>query len=81
MTDEGRHATGRNHRIVYVCAGFSALFKGRNLRPLTIGMSLMLFQQITGQPSVLYYAAQIFENAGLGSARDATGVSVGLGYA
>ena len=33
-------------------------------RPLLIGSSLMLFQQITGQPSVLYYANSIFEKAG-----------------
>ena len=34
------------------------LFQGNNLQPLTIGMSLMLLQQITGQPSVLYYAVR-----------------------
>lgn len=38
-------------------AGFVGLFRGRFLKPLLIGSSLMLFQQITGQPSVLYYAA------------------------
>lgn len=37
------------------------LFTNRAYRqPLLVGSSLMLFQQITGQPSVLYYAAQIF---------------------
>ena len=49
------------------------------MRPLTVGLSLMLFQQITGQPSVLYYAARIFEEAGFGTAQEATGVSVFLG--
>jgi len=39
----------------------------------------MLFQQITGQPSVLYYAADIFNKAGIGAGKDATGVSVILG--
>ncbi len=39
------------------CAGVVGLFRGRFLKPLLIGSSLMLFQQITGQPSVLYYAA------------------------
>ena len=39
--------------------GISALFGGNNLRPLLVGCSLMLFQQITGQPSVLYYASQV----------------------
>ena len=37
-------------------AGFAQLFSARNVKPLTVGLSLMLFQQITGQPSVLYYA-------------------------
>ncbi len=37
----------------------------------------MLFQQITGQPSVLYYAAKIFKDAGFAS--DATKVSAVLG--
>lgn len=37
-------------------ADFSELLRPRYRRPLAIGMSLMLFQQITGQPSVLYYA-------------------------
>lgn len=35
-------------------------------------MSLMLFQQITGQPSVLYYATDIFQRAGFSSAAEAT---------
>lgn len=55
------------------------LFRGRYLKPLTVGTSLMLFQQITGQPSVLYYAADIFSKAGIGAGKDATGVSVILG--
>lgn len=54
-------------RLRCVPPGIGALFSGRNLRPLLIGSSLMLFQQITGQPSVLYYATKIFEvRAGLG---------------
>ena len=60
-------------------AGFLGLFKGRYLKPLTVGTSLMLFQQITGQPSVLYYAADIFNKAGIDAGKDATGVSVILG--
>ena len=59
--------------------GLGALFSGRNVRPLLIGSSLMLFQQITGQPSVLYYAARIFKDAGFASDTDATRVSVVLG--
>ncbi|KAK9787605.1 hypothetical protein WJX73_003758 [Symbiochloris irregularis] len=59
--------------------GLGRVLEKRYFKPLSVGLSLMLFQQITGQPSVLYYAAKIFEDAGFGSAQQATGVSVGLG--
>lgn len=35
--------------------------------------------QVTGQPSVLYYAADIFAKAGFSAGKDATGVSALLG--
>ena len=57
-----------------------ALFSKGTIRPLLVGSSLMLFQQITGQPSVLYYAAKIFKDAGFASDADATRVSVVLGF-
>ena len=66
--------------LMYAAGGLGALFQGRNVRPLLIGSSLMLFQQITGQPSVLYYAAKIFKDAGFASDQDATRVSVVLGF-
>jgi len=34
---------------------------------LTIGIGVVLLQQLTGQPSVLYYADSIFEDAGIGA--------------
>jgi hypothetical protein len=37
-----------------------------NRQALTIGVGLVLFQQLSGQPSVLYFANRIFETAGLG---------------
>jgi len=37
-----------------------------NRYALTIGVGLVLLQQLSGQPSVLYYANRIFEKAGLG---------------
>ena len=37
-----------------------------NRRALLIGVGLVLFQQLSGQPSVLYFANRIFETAGLG---------------
>lgn len=55
------------------------MFRGKCLKALTIGAGLVLFQQITGQPSVLYYAGSIFQSAGFSSASDATRVSILLG--
>lgn len=39
---------------------------GVTRKALTIGVGLVVFQQLSGQPSVLYYANNIFERAGLG---------------
>lgn len=47
-------------------------------RPLLIGCGLVLLQQITGQPSVLYFATNIFKSAGFGSASALSSVGVGL---
>ncbi|KAK3004964.1 hypothetical protein RJ639_018406 [Escallonia herrerae] len=55
------------------------MFRGKCLKALTIGAGLVLFQQITGQPSVLYYAATILQSAGFSAASDATRVSILLG--
>eukprot|EP00898_Chlorokybus_atmophyticus_P004663 jgi/Chlat1/5198/Chrsp33S08972 len=55
------------------------LLQGSNKTALVIGSGLVLFQQITGQPSVLYYANQIFQQAGLKSVNDAAEASVALG--
>ncbi|KAJ7949862.1 D-xylose-proton symporter-like 2 [Quillaja saponaria] len=55
------------------------IFHGKCLKALLIGGGLVLFQQITGQPSVLYYAASIFQSAGFSAASDATRVSILLG--
>ncbi|KAJ4721009.1 D-xylose-proton symporter-like 2 [Melia azedarach] len=55
------------------------VFHGKCLKALTIGAGLVLFQQITGQPSVLYYAASILQSAGFSAASDATRVSILLG--
>ncbi|KAH7538425.1 hypothetical protein FEM48_Zijuj03G0198100 [Ziziphus jujuba var. spinosa] len=55
------------------------MFRGKCLKALVIGGGLVLFQQITGQPSVLYYAASIFQSAGFSAASDATRVSILLG--
>lgn len=45
----------------------SEIFSSKyNVQALKIGVGLVLFQQLSGQPSVLYFANRIFENAGLG---------------
>ncbi|XVE90463.1 hypothetical protein DITRI_Ditri20bG0080000 [Diplodiscus trichospermus] len=60
-------------------ATLGEMFHGKCLKALIIGGGLVLFQQITGQPSVLYYAASIFQSAGFSAASDATRVSILLG--
>lgn len=60
-------------------ATIAEMFQGKCLKALIIGAGLVLFQQITGQPSVLYYAATIFQSAGFSAASDATKVSIILG--
>ncbi|KAM1070501.1 hypothetical protein ACFX13_002331 [Malus domestica] len=60
-------------------ATLGEMFHGKCLKALVIGGGLVLFQQITGQPSVLYYAASIFQSAGFSEASDATRVSILLG--
>ncbi|KAE9465069.1 hypothetical protein C3L33_03011, partial [Rhododendron williamsianum] len=60
-------------------AVLAEMFQGKCLKALIIGAGLVLFQQITGQPSVLYYAASILESAGFSAASDTTRVSILLG--
>ncbi|OMO91162.1 Sugar/inositol transporter [Corchorus olitorius] len=55
------------------------VFQGPNLKAFIIGGGLVLFQQITGQPSVLYYAGPILQSAGFSAAADATRLSVVVG--
>ncbi|XVF46570.1 hypothetical protein PTKIN_Ptkin03bG0037700 [Pterospermum kingtungense] len=55
------------------------VFQGPNLKAFLIGGGLVLFQQITGQPSVLYYAGPILQSAGFSASVDATRLSVVVG--
>jgi sugar porter (SP) family MFS transporter len=57
----------------------AALLAPRNARALYVGVSLMLFQQITGQPTVLYYATDIFRAAGFASVEEASQTAAVLG--
>ncbi len=52
-----------------------------NMRTRTvIGLGLVLFQQFTGQPNVLFYASTIFHSVGFQSNASAVLASVGLGF-
>ncbi|XP_061793790.1 solute carrier family 2, facilitated glucose transporter member 10 isoform X1 [Nerophis lumbriciformis] len=57
------------------------LFKRKdNMRSRTVvGLGLVLFQQFTGQPNVLFYASTIFHSAGFQSADSAVLATVGVG--
>lgn len=48
-------------------------------RPLFLGLGLVVAQQITGQPSVLYYAPDVFASAGFAAGSQAASVAAGLG--
>ncbi|XP_075427413.1 solute carrier family 2, facilitated glucose transporter member 10 [Ascaphus truei] len=60
---------------------FMDLFSSKdNMRTRTmVGLGLVLFQQLTGQPNILYYASTIFRSAGFQSNSSAVLASVGLG--
>merc|ERR1712217_861488 len=47
-------------------------------KPLVIGCGFVFLQQVTGQPSVLYFATNIFKSAGFGSSAAISSVGVGL---
>ena len=46
-------------------------------RALAVGYGVVLLQQLTGQPSVLYYAVTVFKSAGFGES-SSTLASVGV---
>ncbi|KAM9249565.1 solute carrier family 2, facilitated glucose transporter member 10 [Dugong dugon] len=60
---------------------FLDLFRARdNMRGRTmVGLGLVLFQQLTGQPNVLCYASTIFHSVGFHGGSSAVLASVGLG--
>ncbi|XP_053430606.1 solute carrier family 2, facilitated glucose transporter member 10 isoform X2 [Nycticebus coucang] len=60
---------------------FLDLFRARdNMRGrTTVGLGLVLFQQLTGQPNVLCYASTIFHSVGFHGGSSAMLASVGLG--
>ncbi|KAM4842717.1 solute carrier family 2, facilitated glucose transporter member 10 [Thomomys bottae] len=62
---------------------FMDLFRARgNMRGrMALGLGLVLFQQLTGQPNVLSYAATVFRAVGFHGGASAVLASVGLGVA
>ncbi len=46
---------------------------------MLIGVGLVLAQQLTGQPNVIYYAADIFKAVGFCTEFSSTLATVGLG--
>ncbi|XP_078005979.1 solute carrier family 2, facilitated glucose transporter member 10 isoform X2 [Phascolarctos cinereus] len=59
---------------------FSLFWAKANMRGRTaVGLGLVLFQQLTGQPNVLCYASTIFRSVGFRGGSSATLASVGLG--
>lgn len=60
-------STGDSEDVDSVAYKMKEIFSSPyNKEALLIGVGLVLFQQLSGQPSVLYYANRIFESAGLG---------------
>jgi sugar porter (SP) family MFS transporter len=47
-------------------------------RPLVVGCGLVALQEVTGQPSVLYYATKVFERAGFRGSSALDSVFLGL---
>jgi MFS transporter, SP family, galactose:H+ symporter len=60
-------------------APWSALLAPRLRRALVVGIGLAMFQQITGINTVIYFAPQIFEAAGLSSASVSILATAGIG--
>ena len=60
-------------------AKWTQLLSPRLRRPLIIGIGLAMFQQITGINTVIYFAPEIFQNAGLSSAATAILATAGVG--
>ncbi|CAO2577676.1 Solute carrier family 2, facilitated glucose transporter member 10 [Lemmus lemmus] len=91
----GAHGTAATHQDLIPLQGgeaskpglrkprytFLDLFKTRDsMRSRTVvGLGLVLFQQLTGQPNVLYYASTIFRSVGFQGGSSAVLASVGLG--
>ncbi|KAM4625648.1 solute carrier family 2, facilitated glucose transporter member 10 [Polymixia lowei] len=77
--DDTKHSSNRLDKNIQ--CNVTYLFQRKdNMRTRTIiGLGLVLFQQFTGQPNVLFYASTIFHSVGFQSNASAVLASVGLG--
>ncbi|XP_071386277.1 solute carrier family 2, facilitated glucose transporter member 10 [Centroberyx affinis] len=72
--DSNRADKQEQYNVMYL------LQRKDNMRTRTIiGLGLVIFQQLTGQPNVLFYASTIFHSVGFRSNASAVLASVGLG--
>ncbi len=60
-------------------SSWGELLSPRLRRPLVIGIGLAMFQQITGINTVIYFAPEIFQSAGLSSAATSILATAGVG--
>jgi len=67
MAAVSSNSTQNNDTISLIDALQSLVKTGAQRTALKIGLGLVTFQQITGQPSVLYYTATLFDEIGLGN--------------
>ncbi|XP_066558815.1 solute carrier family 2, facilitated glucose transporter member 10 isoform X2 [Amia ocellicauda] len=81
LTSAGETEDGPTLKVAGQCYTILNLFQAKdNMRSRTlIGLGLVLFQQFTGQPNVLFYASTIFHSVGFQSDASAVLASVGLG--
>lgn len=76
LNEEEAH--GKNKCCAFVCSPES---KAANMQSrLIIGIGLVFFQQFTGQPNAIYYAADIFKQVGFCDEFSSTLATVGLGF-
>ncbi|XP_053509410.1 solute carrier family 2, facilitated glucose transporter member 10 [Ictalurus furcatus] len=78
LLNESGENGARTHKKAYTIVD---LFQHRdNMRTRTaIGLGLVVFQQFTGQPNVLFYASTVFQSVGFESDASAVLASLGLG--
>ncbi|XP_022066521.2 solute carrier family 2, facilitated glucose transporter member 10 isoform X2 [Acanthochromis polyacanthus] len=77
--DDGKVISSKENKAVQY-SSFYLFQRHDNMRTRTvIGLGLVLFQQFTGQPNVLFYASTIFHSVGFESDASAVLASVGLG--